>query len=142
MGQVKEKPGLSDPDHKMSQDPMMALVDKYGQPEDSDVNESLVRILESGDDSERNIAVAWLIAMNDLYSASRISWVAINGSKSARISAVRVLGKLCREIETLNTLVHLRETDKNRDVRKAAAEAIANNGIAKTMERLLNKGDV
>lgn len=108
---------------------MSAVAEKYSHPDDEDINESLVRALEAKDDSDRKIAVESLVGLNDLYAASRIYWIAINGSKDARMAAVEVLERLCHDTLTIHTLVKVNSSDKNRLVRRAAAEALERNGF-------------
>ncbi len=73
---------------------IMGLIEKFSHPDDEDVNESLVRGLESEDESVRKAAADALVMLNDLYAASSIFGVLLNGSKHARLAAVDVLGEL------------------------------------------------
>ena len=73
---------------------IMELIEKFAHPDDEDVNESLVRGLESEDESVRKAAADALVMLNDLYAASSIFGVLLNGSKHARLAAVDVLGEL------------------------------------------------
>jgi len=115
-------------------DPWSAVAEKYSHPDDEDINESLVRALEAKDDSDRKSAIEALIALNDLYAASRIYWVVLNGSKHARMAAVEVLGRLCHDTRTLHALVKVNSSDKSRYVRRAAAEALERNGFPASSE--------
>ena len=119
---------------KGDSDPWSAVADKYSHPDDTDINESLVRALEAKDDNDRKLAVEALIALNDLYAASRIYWVVLNGSKHARMAAVEVLGRLCKDTYTLHALVKVNSSDKSRYVRWAAAEALEKIGFPATSE--------
>ncbi len=102
----------------------MKVAEKYSHPEDTDINESLVWALEADDETDRKIAVRELIALNDLYAASRIYWLVINGSEHARLAAVEVLAALCKDMMTLHYLVNVSLNDKSAAVRYAATEAL------------------
>lgn len=119
---------------KGDSDPWSAVAEKYSHPDDTDINESLVRALGAKDESDRKSATEALIALNDLYAASRIYWVVQNGSEHARIAAVEVLGRLCHDTRTLHALVKVNSSDKSRLVRWAAAEALRKNGFPATSE--------
>lgn len=75
-------------------DKWLEIVERYSQPNDDDINESLVRALEDPDESVRKIVVEELIMLHDLYAASSIAGVLLFGSKHARLAAAEVLGKL------------------------------------------------
>jgi len=113
-------------------DPWLAVAEQHSHPDDTDINESLVRALEAKDDSDRKLATEALVALNDLYAASRIYWVVINGSEHARMTAVEVLGRLCHDTMTLYALVKANSSDKSRLVRLAAAAVLERNGFAAT----------
>jgi HEAT repeat protein len=131
----KKDPGKMKIAHqKGNSDPWSAVADKYSHPDDTDINESLVRALEAKDDHDRKLAIEALIALNDLYAASRIYWVVQNGSEHARMAAVEVLGRLCRDTLTIHALVKVNSSDKSRLVRRAAAEALIRNGLPATSE--------
>jgi HEAT repeat protein len=115
-------------------DILLEIAEKYGDPEDESINESLVRALEAHNDSDRKVAVDGLVALNDLYAASRIYWLVQNGSKHARLAAVEVLGKLCYDMLTIETLVKVFRSDKSRYVRYKAADALKRKGLRKFME--------
>ena len=114
---------------KGDSDPWSVVAEKYSYPDDTDINESLVRALEAKDNNDRKLAIEALIALNDLYAASRIYWVVLNGSKHARMAAVKVLGRLCHDTQTIRALVKVNSSDKSRYVRRAAAEALERNGF-------------
>lgn len=110
-------------------DPWIVLADKYARPDDTDIHESLAWALEAKNDSDRRLAIDSLVALNDLYSASYIYWVAINGSEHERMAAVEVLGRLCRDTRTIHTMVKVHSSDKNRNIRRSTAEALEKNGF-------------
>jgi HEAT repeat protein len=119
---------------KADSDPWSAIADKYSHPDDTDINESLVRALEAKDDHDRKLAIEALIALNDLYAASRIYWVVQNGSKHARMAAVEVLGRLCHDTLTIHALVKVNSSDKSHLVRRTAADALIRNSLPATSE--------
>lgn len=73
---------------------IMELIEKFSHPDDEDVNESLVRGLESEDESVRKAVAEEIVMLNDLYATSSIFGVLLNGSKHARLAAADVLGEL------------------------------------------------
>ncbi|MCG7851490.1 MAG: HEAT repeat domain-containing protein [Methanosarcinaceae archaeon] len=106
---------------------LLEVAERYSHPDDEDINESLVRALESTDTSDRKVAVDELVALNDLYAASRIFWVILNGSKHARIAAAEVMGKLGGSLAVLSLTKALKDPDK--DVRKSVVEAMRKLGV-------------
>lgn len=108
----------------------LEIADKYSHQDDDDINESFVRALETKNEEDRKIAIDALIGLDDLYAASRIYWLVIHGGKDARLAAVEVLGRLCRDTMTLHTLVQVGRTDPSEDIRQATAAALEKLGIA------------
>jgi HEAT repeat protein len=78
---------------RLSKDPF-AAAELYGQPGDKDICEPLVRALEDTEGKVRRAAIEALVALNDLYAASSISWTIRHGSDHARLAATEVLGRL------------------------------------------------
>ncbi len=111
------------------------IVEKYGHPDDIDINESLVRALEGEDNIDRRIAVESLVALNDLHAAGRVYWLVENGSEQTRLAVVEVLGSLCNDSSfILDILARVHVLDKSGRVRLAAVEALEKNGYLITIK--------
>ena len=100
---------------------IMELIEKFAYPDDEDVNESLVRGLENEDESVRKAVAEELVMLNDLYAASSIFGVLLNGSKHARLAAADVLSELRDPFGFLYLSKALKDPDP--EVRIAVLEA-------------------
>lgn len=122
-----------------SEDTMLTIARKYRRDDDEDVNMSLAWALESESSYERKIAIESLIAMNDLYAASNIYWMSVNGIDHARAAAVIVLGRLCNDSSVADHLMKLCLQEKCLRIRCSAAAALEIKGFP-AVDALKKKG--
>ena len=96
----------------------------YGDAEDRDVCESLVRALEDRDFVVREMAVRELVRLHDLYASRSILMTLAHGSTPARLAAVEVLAEIGRgDISTFQHLT-IQLTGPDQVVRLAVCRAL------------------
>jgi HEAT repeat protein len=110
--------------HALAADPFI-VAEWYGQAEDDDICEPLIRALEDPHELVRAAAVDALIALDDMYAASPIVGVLAHGSVPARTAAAEVLGEIGRGDQI--AIHHLANalSDPDSGVRSAVARSLA-----------------
>jgi HEAT repeat protein len=108
----------------LAEDPFVVAT-WYGQPEDRDVCEPLIRALEDPEELVRRAAVDALISLDDFYAATPILWVLLHGSVPARTAAAEVLGEIARGDPLAIQYLTKARSDSDSGVRSAAARSLA-----------------
>ena len=102
-----------------------APVEWYGQPEDRDICEPLIRALEDPLELVRRAAVDALISLDDFHAATPILWVLAHGSVPARTAAAEVLGEIGRGDQLAIQYLTRAQGDPDSGVRSAVARSLA-----------------